>query len=201
MGLTIHYKGSIKDKTLLPDLIDEIRGICEGMNFKYHVYEKEFPAKLTDPKKHDSKLYGISFSPKDCEPVSFSFLSNGRMCGPANLFAFGDLSKPEYQDYLYSVFTKTQYAGLEAHVFIIKIFRHISEKYLSNFSMNDEGGYWETDDIEVLKKQFARYNFIVDSFADALENIPPMKDEELEAFLLRIAEMIQKGDKDEDSKV
>jgi hypothetical protein len=61
------------------------------MNFKFPVYEKSFRS-ATDSKKHDGQLYGISFSPKDCEPVALEFYQMVE-CADHQSRCFGDLSK------------------------------------------------------------------------------------------------------------
>ncbi len=88
---------------------------------------------------------------------------------------------------------KTQFAGIETHALLIKLFRHISRKYLLDFYMSDEGYYWETDDLAKLKEQFMRYNTILDNFCLGLETIPKNASESLEDYLTRVFGYINKN--------
>ena len=88
---------------------------------------------------------------------------------------------------MYSLFTKTQFAGIEIHIQIIEIFRHVSGKYFRYFKMIDEGQYWETGDRKILESQFNRYNFLLDMMEDGLNNIPPAEGTNLEDHIKGIA--------------
>jgi hypothetical protein len=195
MGLSIHYSGSIKDPALLPELINEVQSICESVKIKYRIFNTELPNEDFGKEEYRKDIYGIWFTPKDCEPVSMCFLSNGIMSNPANLKVFGFSKRSDYKKFIKYNSTKTQYAGIETHKFIIKLIKHLSEKYLKDFTLSDEGGYWESDDEAVLKKQFDRYNFLTDSFADAVENISTAEGESLNDYITRISEMIHKDNK------
>jgi uncharacterized protein YsxB (DUF464 family) len=82
---------------------------------------------------------------------------------------------------------KTQYAGLETHAIIIDFFRFIATKYLKNFTISDEGQYWESNDKKVLQAQFERYNSILDTFTLGLETIAPSTNESLIEYIERVA--------------
>ena len=77
------------------------------------------------------QLNGICFSPKESEPICFTFLPGGRLCSPLNL-----INKDIYdgnqldKELIYTASTKTQYAGIDAHVAIIKLLRYLKDKYL-----------------------------------------------------------------------
>ncbi len=196
MGLTIHYNGRFNPAASLSALIDEVRDIAEINKWKYHVFENEFPPNAIGKTEYNDQIYGICFSLPECEPVWLSFLSNGKMSCPPNLEFWGNSDEPDKKEYLYMLFTKTQYAGIEAHKFIIQLLKYLNEKYLLDFNMTDEGKYWETGDEDLLKEIFGRYTRLIDSFSNALQSIPIKKGENLEDFITRIARGIQ--DKDDD---
>lgn len=193
MGLSIHYSGSFKKDASLSSMIEEVKDISETYKWKYFIFEEEFSEDLFGKKSYNDKIYGICFSPPECEPVFFSFLSNGRMSGPPNLQFFGNSKDKEYQKYLYMLFTKTQFAGIETHKLIIHIFKYISEKYFTDFKMSDEGEYWETGDEKILENNFKKYNYLLDSFAFGLQHFPVNKGETFEAYFIRLMQKIQKG--------
>lgn len=58
--------------------------------------------------------------------------------------------------------------------------------------LNDEGGYWDTHNEDILKENFKRNGFLIESFTTAIDSFPMEKEEELEAYLLRMAEWVKK---------
>jgi len=170
MGLSINYSGSIKDCALIEPLIVEVEDICKSLGWGYHIFrQKEFATVKNDIDYTPHYLSGIMFNASEkCEPVSLCFLPNKKMTALINLLAKDVYEEPEW---IYLISTKTQFAGPDVHIAIIKLLRHVRDKYLENFKMNDEGLYWETNDEKTLLDQFERYNFVLDSFAGALSNV------------------------------
>jgi hypothetical protein len=189
MGLTIHYSGRINPEASLESLIGECLEFANVFHWKYHIFEREFP-QVPFPDDYNDNIYGISISPPESEPLWFTFLSNGKMSGPAQLQFFGKNSEKENLSFLYSLFTKTQFAGPEIHILVIEIFRHISKKYLLDFTMSDEGKYCETGNREELETIFKQYNFLLDMFEEGLKHSKPNKGESLQQMIERIAAAI-----------
>ncbi len=197
MGLSFHYSGSIARPELLPELIDEVRDIAKVHHWDVHEFEREFPEGAFGKDEFNQDVYGVVFSPPECEPVWICFLSNGRISSPMHLQFWGEAKEPPESEYLYMISVKTQYAGIEIHQFVIDLFRYLSEKYFSSFELKDEGEYWETNDIEVLKANFNKYTSLMNSFTSALEIIPKVSGESLEEYFLRLMKMIRdRGDKE-----
>jgi hypothetical protein len=193
MGLTIHYSGRFKfGEASLIGMIEEVKDVAIANKWDHYVFDQEFPAQLTSDDQHDGNLYGIMITPPESEAVSFSFLSNGRMCGVLQWHNWRESTKPEEKEYLYSVFTKTQFAGPEIHKSIVHLFDHISKKYLKEFSVYDEGNYWESRDEAKLKESFDRHSFLINSFKSYLDEVPKEKGETLEEYILRMAELVKK---------
>lgn len=190
MGLSIHYSGAFKQGESLASLIEEVRDVAELYNWKYHIFEETFIKEELGKEEYGGDIYGICFTPTDCETVSFTFLSNGRMSSVVNLQAFG--GDKENGDYVYKVFTKTQYAGVEMHKLLIHLFRHLSKKYLVNFTLIDEGQYWETGDEQLLQETFARYTHLIEHFNNALEIFPKENGETFEGYFGRLMDKIQR---------
>ena len=187
MGLSIHYSGYIKKYSLTGKLMEETTDICDSFAWKYHLID-------------DKKFKGIIFSPPECEPICLCFMKNRRMCSPLT-WQFRDSYKKNGLDpeLIYTTSTKTQFAGFDAHVAVIKLLRYLSEKYFAEFKLMDEGNYWETNDEKILKKQFDRYNFLLDAVSDALSNMKFVPGEKPESLADRIERMLKEkfGNKDE----
>ena len=171
MSLTIFYSGRFNPESSLSEMIEEVKDICEVQKWDYYIFESEFPA-INFPEGYSDNTYGICFSPPGSETVSLEFLSNGRMSNGQLLHLWGNSENENERQFIYSPFTKTQYAGYEVHALIVEIFRYVSKKYLMDFNMTDEGQYWDTNDMEVLKERFRVYESLIDNFALGLQAMP-----------------------------
>lgn len=195
MGLTIHYNGKFNPSASLRELIEEAKDIAEIYNWKYHIYETEFSPNDFGKESYNDKIYGIIILPPNCEPVYLTFLSNGRMSTEHSLEFWGKSEDEKEKNYLYMLFTKTQFAGIHVHKLIINLFCYLSQKYFSEFNMFDEGKYWETKDEKLLEEIFKRYNELFDQFETALETIPLKPGESFEEYFNRLLEIIKERKK------
>lgn len=192
MGLTIHYRGKFRDDASLMEMIDEVAEIVKIYDWKYTLFTEQFP---TNPDSNDNlknELYGILFTPPGSEPVHLTFLSDKRMCSILGLKAWGNSTEAEAEKYLCMLSTKTQFAGMETHKLIIHILKHISNKYLTGFSVLDEGKYWETGDEKLLQEIFSKYEAAFDIFEDALQNNPIRENESFEEYFNRLLSRLRK---------
>lgn len=174
MGLCIHFKGNIKNYDLIPLLVEELEDICEAMQWEVTIL-------------NDEDVYGIVFSPERCEPLFFTFNKDGQLVSPIMI---------EYKiEPATTITTKTQFAGMDTHIALIKLLRYLSEKYFSYFHLFDEGNYWETNDKKILQRQFRNYNMIMDSVADALGNIKVTGRDNADSLANKIVEYLKKKNK------
>ena len=173
MGLSFHYSGRIREHDKIDALVEEVKDMSKDLNWTYNILD-------------DDQIKGILVSTEESEPLWFTFVPDGRTCNVINL----QYTDPD--DKYYSLCAvKTQYAGPEVHMAMIKMLRYISEKYFSEIEVFDEGEYWETGDEENLRKIFARYTMIINSFAEKLESMERIPGESEEALLARIEKMAQ----------
>jgi hypothetical protein len=201
MGLSIHYRGELNDTAALPELIYEVKDIAEIYKWNYHIFKDHFPGTIftkASPVKNPGKayydwnIYGICFTPPECETVFLTFLSDGKMSSPVNLDLFGKTVTGSESDYIYMLSVKTQFGGIEVHKLIIHLLRYLDKKYFKNFKVTDEGKYWETGNEKLLEENFKRYNDLMESFTSALENNPRKINETFESYFERIIMMIKK---------
>ena len=186
MGLSIHYSGRIKDAKLLSNLIEEVKDVAQTYNWKYHIFQPNFVNNELDVQTCFKDIYGISFTPTNCETLSFSFLSNGVMVCPARVYLLSDAPNKREQEYIYSISVKTQYAGVLLHQFIIHFLKYLNSKYFKDFNVADESYYWETGDEEKMKSQFKKYNTLIDDFTLALEVFSKEKDDSMIEYFERL---------------
>lgn len=192
MGLSIHYSGSFNAEASLHEMIKEVKDIAEIYKWHYTVYSNEFPVNSLGKKSYNQNIYGISFTPPECETIDLCFLSNGRMSSALHLKFYGDATNKNEARYLYMLSVKTQYAGIETHKLIIHLMKYLAPKYLLDFTLSDEGGYWESGDESLLKEAFKRYNNLIESFSSSIENFPIQEGESVEAYFERLLKGFRK---------
>ncbi len=164
----------------------------EVCKWKYTIYEEEFPSDNDVEDSDNGNIYGISFTPPECETVSLCFLSNRKMSSPVLLMLYGKTNDRSEHEYLYMLSVKTQFAGVEIHKFIIELFRYLKKQgYFETLEVTDEGKYWETGDENLLKEIFKRYVDLLDNFTFAVEHIPIKSDESYEEYFERLVNMIR----------
>ena len=191
MGLSIHYSGKIAKPEFLNDLIDEVQDIAKVYGWKYKIDEIQFPENVFGKSEYNQTIYGISFTPPECETISITFLSNGRMSTNVHLKFYGKTVIREESEYLYLISSKTQYAGIDVHRIIIKLFSHLSKKYFSDFTLRDEGEYWESNNEQLLREKFSLYNNLIDNVVSSIQRFPIKQDETLEIYFERLLRQIQ----------
>jgi hypothetical protein len=183
MGLSIHYSGSIKQHTMIDDLVDEVSDICKSFGWTYHLFDGN----------NADKIKGICFSPQNCEPIFLTFLPKGRMCSPVNL-SNKDIYKENGLDeqLLFTTSTKTQFAGPNAHMAIIRLLLYLKQRYFATFELDDEGKYWETMDEKILLKQFARYDYLLNAVTEVLSNMKAIPGETTQSLAERMEQLLNK---------
>lgn len=93
------------------------------------------------------------------------------------------------KELMFTASTKTQYARPDAHIATIKLLRYISDKYMKDFQLTDEGNYWEPGNKNILIDQFKKYNFYLDPVCDILSNTPGIPGESPETLSDRAVEI------------
>lgn len=191
MGISIHYSGSFNKEAVLADLITEVKEVAETFKWEYHIYLEDFPLKKNVSESYDGKIYGISFTPPECETVSICFLSNYRMSSQMHYMLYGHSEIQSEKDYLYMLFVKTQFAGTDIHKTIIELFRYLNKRnYFSEFNLIDEGEFWETGDEKLLEQKFKINGDLIDNFALAIKATSMKQQESYESYFERIMKMI-----------
>lgn len=152
MGIGIHYSGKINPEASLPSLIAEVEAMANEYAWESVVYSDSFPSTQFGDSYSD-QIFGIAVIPPSCDPLFLCFLSNGRMSSPLHLESFGYSNELIHREYLYLLSVNTLDAGVEVHIKLIDMLKQVS-KYLVDFDVNDEGGYWESGDKALLSEAF-----------------------------------------------
>jgi len=180
MGLSIHYRGGIDRTERISKLVDELEDIAESMGWMSQRINND---------EADPNFLGILVNPKgDCEPLCFIFDRRGRLRCLADLIT-DQVEPTEYSEYCA---TKTQFAPVETHIWIVGLLRYLKKHYMGDLIVTDEGDYWETENHETLtaNKDFLKNK--IDQLSDAVETTEfegdPKSVDDIVAYLERIVE-------------
>jgi hypothetical protein len=174
MGLTFHYSGRIRQYEKIDEMVDEVEDICKSLAWEYHIIS-------------DDKLKGIVLTPENSEPLSLTFVPDGRLCSIISVM----VNEPD-DPFYYTAFTKTQFAGPDTHIALLKLLCYLSDKYFSEIEVNDEGLYWDTLDRRILLEQFAKYNYALDAVAGVISGMNAEPGESPQSSADRIEETLKK---------
>ncbi len=179
MGITIHYRGKIDSITDVAHLSAEIKEYAEILEWDSRQWKENWhlPNSAALEKGSDGlalsghvPIRGISLFPDpNCEPLFLTFCKNGMLASSMNMVMMADKDIDSESMWLS---TKTQFASADIHMAIIKLLRFVKSKYISNLEVFDDGGYWESGDVEELEDRFQRVGAAIDSLPDALNLIP-----------------------------
>lgn len=195
MGLTVHFKGQLRDTKQLLAFVDEVEDIANSLEWESHRIDQIVPiaANISLPEQRVGEgiqIRGLHVTPPQCETICFTFAPSGKLMSVLNALSI-DLD-PEL-DLAYWLHTKTQSAGIEVHIAIISLFRYLSHKYFQSFEVSDEGEYWESNDIELLTYRFEEYTALIATVKGALEKEMPSSNLSESDLLRQIVKIIQKG--------
>lgn len=179
MGISIHYKGKLNSEDLIEPFCEEIQDIAHSMEWEYTVIGPE-----TNDK---NELRGLFIKPHEkAELLQFVFDKKGYLRN-ALLLEYGDTN----DDYTFFNHIKTQFAPIETHVAIVKLLKYLKEKYMHNLEVTDEGLFWETGDIDVLKEKTDFLTKAINELGDVLDSIPLEKGDNAESIADKIEKIIR----------
>ena len=181
MGLSIHYQGGIDRIEDIPKLTEELEDIADSMGW--------LSQRINDDES-DPNFRGIIVNPKgQCEPLCFLFDRAGKLRGLMDLIT----EQVEPTQYSYYNSTKTQFVAVETHVWIIGLLRYLKKHYLSDLSVNDEGEYWETENLETLKTKKDFLQSKINQLGEAFEAAEPLPEgASADELIARIEAIVKK---------
>jgi hypothetical protein len=183
MGLSIFYSGRIRNVKSLAVMKQEVQDICQGLQWVSNdfMYWPEIP------------LNGFQFHPPSCEPVWFTFREDGFLIDPVYYTYSPAYRKKEPLADKFLLNTVTQYAGIEAHMALIKFLRYLSNKYFDAFHLVDESEYWETGNEEKCKDWFIMFEAWMQNMSSDLGKLDGRGYESGEHFQERVEDLIRNG--------
>src|SRR5678816_1972288 len=126
MGVTIHFSGRLRSPVDAPRVVEELLDIAQTLDWPHVIID-------------DPEDVGISVRPHpECESFLLLFDARGAIRNPV-------LESGGY-------FCKTQFAPASVHVALVKLLRHLGKRWFVELTVVDEGGYWETGDLQELER-------------------------------------------------
>jgi hypothetical protein len=182
MGLSIHYSGKLRNPVDIPALIAEAADISKSMHWEAEIL----------PHFDDIPIQGVLVIPEGSEPLWLTFHEKGSMCHPILYEHVREIEGKDFPEVGEQwCVTKTQYAGVESHMAMIKFLRYMSEKYFERFELHDESQYWETNDEAICRKRFGEYEKIMGMVGDALDSMEIRPEESQESIVEKIEKMLE----------
>lgn len=182
MSITIHYRGRLRDLAQLPQLVAELQVACAGLGWACQTVEERIlgvgeryesvPIETNDgiptsrveivEEPLDDEWRGVAIHPPGCETVFLTFDRRGVLVRYGN--ALESPLTPGRYGIEHQLAVKTQFCPPEAHVGVCDLLRRV-ERLAAEWEVNDEGGYWETGDCQVLLERQARMEALMNALS------------------------------------
>jgi hypothetical protein len=146
MGVTIHFDGQLLGEDAFRSLVSTAVAFATSHTWLTELIESEQTTLLRVGDNEEEWNYsgptkGIVLYPsEDCDPVRLEFDR--------------DLYVQEY--------TKTQFAGVETHLKVLKLLTAL-KPFFRSLRVQDEGEYWETGDAETLAEHMTAVQNMIES--------------------------------------
>jgi hypothetical protein len=145
MGVTIHFEGQLINEAAYQELIVVASSIANAEGWPI---EPIPTGEATLLRVRDEKDWNYT------GPVTGIVIRLHEDCDPVRLEFDRDLYVQE--------FIKTQFAGVEMHITVLRLLRAI-EPFFRNLKVEDEGEWWESQDTTNLAGYFARVQGVIDA--------------------------------------
>jgi hypothetical protein len=184
MGITIFYRGQLRDVSEVPLLQFELQAACVPLDWpclllderilgtaeRYTVIpleiDKGIPTSTFEIHEVpvDEHVRGAAIRPPGCETLFLTFGRTGQSVWYNN--SSGASAQPGHYGFIQErLFCKTQFSSPETHIRVCELLR-VVEKYTAKWEVLDEGHYWETGDERRLQTTWAQYQAIYDALSD-----------------------------------
>jgi hypothetical protein len=185
LDLGFFYSGSFSKDASLCEMIQEIKDIVGVNEWKCMEFEDTFPEDDLGGKYYDSEtIYGISFTPANCDTIWLCFLSNGKISSPEHLELFGYTEDEGKLSALCTMYAYTHIAGQKIHMQVLDLLRYLNKKYFSELDIKDLSNYWTSGDEETMKQTIKVHQEFEDGFQYS-EDFPIQPGETEQDFWIR----------------
>ena len=188
MGITIHYRGAIADLDRIEDFEDRVLDLALELGGQAHIWRT---AADKDPSRVVRGVI-LELCPGQ-ETTSLLVSPEGWLIG---LCEIEDAENGKLGEMPWC-FVKTQFGTLEGHVALVEMFAALKAEFFPDLEVQDEGGYWETRDVNALAQKMAFLKAAIEQFRKGIQQhgltSEAAEDPEiLVARLVRVAQLVQK---------
>ena len=174
MGVTIYYRGVLKDPGSVEQLINEVGDIAKSNNWKYHILNDPWDAPVTvhvintdedSQLEGNAGLKGIVLDPHpDLGGLSLLFDQEG------TCRTIDEMAQPPGKRTGVS-HVSTQYAGLDMHMQLVHFLEYVGVTYMQEWQIEDDSGYHTHHDPEKAKEIFDAVEDAIDAVTEAFDTI------------------------------
>ncbi|MDA1055493.1 MAG: hypothetical protein O3C40_34265 [Planctomycetota bacterium] len=155
MGVTIHYRGTMDDVSLVEEMEDRVVDLALALGGRATVW-RSFAD--DDPSRAIRGLM-LEMAPGQ-ETMSLLVSPEGHLI---NLFEIEQAEKQPLAEPPYC-FVKTQFGSAQGHIAIVYLLDALKARYFSNLDVNDESEFYEHRDPRILSQK-------IKQFGDALRSL------------------------------
>lgn len=158
MGITIHYRFMTSNKEAITQILGKAKDIAEKIGMKI-IKDKDM---------------SLTIHPHpDCETLCLEF-NKWKEVKAITKWDYCKETMKDYEkvisdeDFVCSSFTKTQYAGVKAHILVAEILRIVAGKCTLAY-ISDEADYYETGNAQKAAENFASNSRVINKVAAMLK--------------------------------
>ncbi len=204
MGVTIYYHGGLDDPAQLDAALAMMRDECaqRGWSYRAHDFSARGTFKTYSTRSVPSDLPGVTDNTVETHSVEMNTRWRGLIIQPhpkseslvlmfdpqtGRLMSLMDV--PDGHLLTYQLGIKTQFAPIDTHVAVCEVLRHLQVEFCpTQLHVHDEGSYFDTEDVEVLRRARQQIDDAFDNlellmrltqYATAGEKVEPPDDEQL----------------------
>lgn len=199
MGITIHYKGKIKDLTLIPRLQEEFIDIAKTLKWKYHLWNEDLTKPMDISIQETRKgteveghvpLQGIALQvEKKVETLDFLFNADGHLTSLINQIFDPETQRKKKPTWIH---VKTQFGSVHAHIAIVKLLKYLKKRYVPDLEVRDEGEYWEKEDKNRLLEMRGFLFNKINQLSDAISSVGTTEEMSKEDLIVQIELILKK---------
>ncbi|MBI2479605.1 MAG: hypothetical protein HYV60_13525 [Planctomycetia bacterium] len=160
MGVTIHYRGTMDDVTLVEEMEDRVVDLALALGGRATVW-RSFAD--DDPSRAIRGLM-LEMAPGQ-DTMSLLVSPEGHLI---SLFEIEEAEKQPLAEPPYC-FVKTQFGSPQGHIAIVYLLDALKSRYFSNLNVNDESGFYEHRDPRILSQKIKQLGDAIRSLGEGLQ--------------------------------
>jgi hypothetical protein len=179
MGVTIYYRGVFRHTSEIREFIDEVCDIATTNQWEYQVLDDSWDQPVSIRISYDeegahyegnSGLKGVILNPHpELDSFTLLFDSDG-VCRP-----LVEMTETTARRHGVSHLS-TQDAGVEIHMEMIHFLEYIGNRYMKEWSIEDDSGYFTHREAEKARQVFEAVGDAIDAVTEAFDSIEMPED-------------------------